>query len=222
VEADVVIPVPDSGVPAAIGYAQQAGIPFEMGLIRNHYVGRTFIMPEQGKRTRGIDMKLSILPEVVQGKRVVMVDDSIVRGNTVQRRVSFLREAGALEVHVRISCPPIRHPCFFGIDFATTTDNTFYFDDVEGPEYGAGVVVLPLYLPITFDDAENQILLTLKIRGQLMEAASLIPDYNNHSVQQLLAEITPKPSSKILQHKPLLLQIVSLRVLLSKLIQKKS
>jgi amidophosphoribosyltransferase len=122
VEADIVIPIPDSGVAAALGYSRASGILFDMGFIRNHYVGRTFIMPEQGKRARGIDMKLSIMPDVVRGKRVVMVDDSIVRGNTVQRRVSFLREAGAREVHVRISCPPIRHPCFFGIDFATTTE----------------------------------------------------------------------------------------------------
>jgi amidophosphoribosyltransferase len=122
VEADIVIPIPDSGVAAALGYSRASGILFDLGFIRNHYVGRTFIMPEQGKRTRGIDMKLSILPEVVQGKRVVMVDDSIVRGNTVQRRVALLREAGAREVHVRISCPPIRHPCFFGVDFATSTE----------------------------------------------------------------------------------------------------
>jgi amidophosphoribosyltransferase len=122
VAADIVIPIPDSGVAAALGYSRASGIQFDMGFIRNHYVGRTFIMPEQGTRARGIDMKLSIMPEVVQGKRVVMVDDSIVRGNTVQRRVALLREAGAREVHVRISCPPIRHPCFFGIDFATTTE----------------------------------------------------------------------------------------------------
>ena len=131
VAADIVIPIPDSGVAAALGYSRASGIQFDMGFIRNHYVGRTFIMPEQVKRARDVDMKLSIMPEVVQGKRVVMVDDSIVRGNTVQRRISFLREAGAREVHVRISCPPIRHPCFFGIDFATTTELVAASRDVE-------------------------------------------------------------------------------------------
>ncbi len=119
VEADVVIPIPDSGMSAAIGYARASGITFDLGFIRNHYVGRTFIMPETGQRATGVDLKLSVLPAVVAGKRVVVVDDSIVRGTTVRRRIERLREAGALEVHVRISCPPTRHPCFFGIDFAT-------------------------------------------------------------------------------------------------------
>ncbi len=119
VEADVVIPIPDSGMSAAIGYARASGITFDLGFIRNHYVGRTFIMPETGQRATGADLKLSVLPAVVAGKRVVVVDDSIVRGTTVRRRIQRLREAGALEVHVRISCPPTRHPCFFGIDFAT-------------------------------------------------------------------------------------------------------
>ena len=130
-DADIVIPIPDSGVAAALGFSRASGIPFDMGFIRNHYVGRTFIMPEQAKRARGVDMKLSIMPEVVQGKRVVVVDDSIVRGNTVQRRVAVLREAGAREVHVRISCPPIRNPCFFGIDFATTSELIAASRDVE-------------------------------------------------------------------------------------------
>ncbi len=131
VQADIVIPIPDSGVSAALGFSRASGIPFDMGFIRNHYVGRTFIMPEQATRARGVDMKLSVMPEVVQGKLVVVVDDSIVRGNTVQRRVAFLREAGAREVHVRISCPPIRHPCFFGIDFATTSELIAATRDVE-------------------------------------------------------------------------------------------
>jgi len=121
-QADVVIPIPDSGVAAALGYSRASGITFDMGFIRNHYVGRTFIMPENNQRSRGVDLKLSILPEVVQRKRVVVVDDSIVRGNTIRRRVASLREAGAREVHVRVSCPPIRHPCFFGIDFATSSE----------------------------------------------------------------------------------------------------
>jgi len=117
VEADVVVPIPDSGVLAAMGYAQASGIPFELGFIRNHYVGRTFIMPSQDTRTSSVDLKLSIVPEVVRGKRVVLVDDSIVRGTTIQKRVKVIRDAGATEVHVRIACPPTRHPCYFGIDF---------------------------------------------------------------------------------------------------------
>lgn len=117
VEADVVVPIPDSGVIAAMGYAHESGIPFELGFIRNHYVGRTFIMPTQGARTSSVDLKLAIVPEVVDGKRVVLVDDSIVRGTTIRKRVDILRAAGAKEVHVRIACPPTRHPCYFGIDF---------------------------------------------------------------------------------------------------------
>lgn len=130
-DADVVIPIPDSGVAAAMGYSRQSGILLDMGFIRNHYVGRTFIMPENRDRARGVDLKLSVMPEVVQGKRVVVVDDSVVRGNTVQRRVARLREVGAREVHVRISCPPIRHPCFFGIDFATASELIATSRDVE-------------------------------------------------------------------------------------------
>ncbi len=119
VEADIVISVPDSGNSAAQGYSRESGIPMDQGFIRNHYVGRTFIMPQQNDRARGVDMKLALLPNVVAGKRVVVVDDSIVRGTTAKRRVSRLREAGAREVHVRISCPPIAYPCFYGIDFPT-------------------------------------------------------------------------------------------------------
>ncbi|HRU00630.1 MAG TPA: amidophosphoribosyltransferase, partial [Victivallales bacterium] len=117
--ADIVIPVPDSGNSAALGFAKQSGIPLDFGFIRNHYIGRTFIMPSQGERSKGIDLKLAILKEVVKGKRIIIVDDSIVRGNTVKKRVAMLRSAGAKEVHVRISCPPSAHPCFFGIDFPT-------------------------------------------------------------------------------------------------------
>ncbi|MBA4389079.1 MAG: amidophosphoribosyltransferase [Verrucomicrobia bacterium] len=119
VDADIVVPVPDSGNSAALGFSRESGIPQDYGFIRNHYVGRTFIMPQQDDRVRGVDMKLTVMPEVVRGKRVVIVDDSIVRGTTAQRRVAWLREAGAKEVHVRISCPPTAHPCFYGIDFAT-------------------------------------------------------------------------------------------------------
>ena len=116
VEADVVTGVPDSSISAAIGYAEASGIPYEMGLIKNRYVGRTFIQPSQELRERGVKMKLSALRGVVSGKRVIMVDDSIVRGTTSRRIVKLLREAGATEVHVRITSPPIKHPCYYGID----------------------------------------------------------------------------------------------------------
>ncbi|ADU28702.1 amidophosphoribosyltransferase [Evansella cellulosilytica] len=119
VEADVVTGVPDSSISAAIGYAEQAGIPYELGLIKNRYVGRTFIQPSQELREQGVKMKLSAVRGVVEGKRVVMIDDSIVRGTTSRRIVKLLREAGALEVHVRISAPPITNPCFYGIDTST-------------------------------------------------------------------------------------------------------
>ncbi|MCG8560687.1 MAG: amidophosphoribosyltransferase, partial [Hyphomicrobiales bacterium] len=114
--ADVVIPVPDSGVPAAIGYAQEAGIPFELGIIRNHYVGRTFIEPEQQIRQLGVKLKHSANQGAVRGNRVVLIDDSIVRGTTSVKIVQMMREAGAAEVHMRIACPPITHPDFYGID----------------------------------------------------------------------------------------------------------
>ena len=116
VEADVVVPVPDSGVPAALGYAQAAGLPFEMGIIRNHYVGRTFIQPTQGARELGVRMKLSPNRSVLAGKRVVLIDDSIVRGTNSVRVVRMVREAGAAEVHLRSASPPIMWPDFYGID----------------------------------------------------------------------------------------------------------
>ncbi len=119
VDADIVIPVPDSGNSAALGYSRGSGIPLDVGFIRNHYVGRTFIMPEAEDREKGVDMKLAVLPEVIKGKRVVVVDDSIVRGTTSKCRIAVLREAGAKEVHLRISCPPSANPCFYGIDFPT-------------------------------------------------------------------------------------------------------
>lgn len=116
VEADVVTGVPDSSISAAIGYAEATGIPYELGLIKNRYVGRTFIQPSQELREQGVKMKLSAVRGVVAGKRVVMVDDSIVRGTTSRRIIQMLREAGATEVHVRISSPPVKNPCFYGID----------------------------------------------------------------------------------------------------------
>ncbi|WP_061963066.1 amidophosphoribosyltransferase [Demequina aurantiaca] len=119
VEADLVIPVPESGTPAAVGYAQESGIPFAQGLMKNAYVGRTFIQPSQTLRQLGIRLKLNPLREVIEGKRLIVVDDTIVRGNTQRAIIAMLREAGAAEVHVRISAPPVQWPCFFGIDFPT-------------------------------------------------------------------------------------------------------
>jgi amidophosphoribosyltransferase len=122
VEADLVIPTPESGTPAAIGFSQESGIPFGHGLVKNAYVGRTFIQPSQTIRQRGIRLKLNPLKEVIKGKRIIVVDDSIVRGNTQRALVQMLREAGAAEIHVRISSPPITWPCFYGIDFATRAE----------------------------------------------------------------------------------------------------
>jgi amidophosphoribosyltransferase len=116
VDVDVVVPVPDSGVPAALGYAQETGVPFEMGIIRNHYVGRTFIQPTQGARELGVRMKLSPNRSVLAGKRVMLIDDSIVRGTNSVRVVRMVREAGAAEVHLRSASPPIKWPDFYGID----------------------------------------------------------------------------------------------------------
>jgi amidophosphoribosyltransferase len=121
-EADLVIPTPESGTPAAVGYAEASGIPYGSGLVKNSYVGRTFIQPSQTIRQLGIRLKLNPLKEVIRGKRLVVVDDSIVRGNTQRALVRMLREAGAAEVHIRISSPPIKWPCFFGIDFATRAE----------------------------------------------------------------------------------------------------
>ncbi len=122
VEADVVIPVPDSGLAAAIGYARQSGIPYDMGLIRSHYVGRTFIEPQQSIRHFGVKLKLNAVREVLDGKRVVVIDDSIVRGTTSRKIVKMIRAAGAREVHLRISSPPTTNPCHYGIDTPTRSE----------------------------------------------------------------------------------------------------
>ncbi len=119
VEADVVIPVPDSGVPAALGYAEEAGLPFDTGLIRNHYVGRTFIEPRQTIRHFGVKIKLNPVRDALRGKRVIVVDDSIVRGTTSKKIIKMIRQAGASEIHMRISSPPTMYPCFYGIDTPT-------------------------------------------------------------------------------------------------------
>jgi amidophosphoribosyltransferase len=131
VEADLVIPVPESGTPAAIGYAKESGIPFGMGLVKNSYVGRTFIQPSQTIRQLGIRLKLNPLREIIEGKRIVVVDDSIVRGNTQRAIVRMLREAGAREIHVRISSPPVKWPCYYGIDFASRAELIANGLDVE-------------------------------------------------------------------------------------------
>ena len=117
VKADYVVGVPDSGTSAALGFAKESGIPLELGIIRNHYIGRTFIQPFQEKRELGVKLKFNILKEVIKGKRIVIVDDSIVRGTTSQSRVKSLRALGAKEVHMRVSCPPHKFGCFYGIDF---------------------------------------------------------------------------------------------------------
>ncbi len=116
-QGDIVIAIPDSGNAAAMGYSLESGIPLEHGFIRNHYVGRTFIQPSAAARTLSADLKLNVVRSAVQGKRVVVVDDSVVRGTTARRRCHYLREAGAREVHLRVSCPPIKSPCFYGVDF---------------------------------------------------------------------------------------------------------
>ena len=118
-KADIVVPVPDSGVPAAVGYALESGIPFRMGLIRNHYIGRTFIEPSQAIRNFGVKLKLNPIRRLIEGQRVVLVDDSIVRGTTSRKIVRMVRESGAKEVHMRISCPPTISPCYYGVDTPT-------------------------------------------------------------------------------------------------------
>jgi amidophosphoribosyltransferase len=119
VDADMVVPLPDSGVPAAIGYSLESGIPFRMGLIRNHYIGRTFIEPSQAIRNFGVKLKLNPVREMIAGKRIILVDDSIVRGTTSRKIVRMVKDAGAKEVHVRISCPPTISPCYYGVDTPT-------------------------------------------------------------------------------------------------------
>ena len=131
-EADLVIPVPESGTPAAIGFAEASGIPYGLGLVKNSYVGRTFIQPSQTIRQLGIRLKLNPLRDVLRGKRIVVVDDSIVRGNTQRALVRMLRESGALEVHVRISSPPVKWPCFYGIDFASRAELVANGLDIDG------------------------------------------------------------------------------------------
>jgi amidophosphoribosyltransferase len=118
-DADLIMPMPDSGRSAAVGYARESGLPYREGIVPNRYVGRTFIKPTQHERRAAVRLKLNVVSEIVAGQRVVVVDDSIVRGTTTREKMAQLREAGAKEIHLRITCPPIRNPCFFGVDFAT-------------------------------------------------------------------------------------------------------
>jgi amidophosphoribosyltransferase len=141
VEADLVIPVPDSGTPAAIGFARAAGIPFSEGLIKNRYVGRTFIQPDQALREQGIRLKFNPLDDVA-GKRVVAVDDSIVRGNTTRQLVAMLRDAGATEVHIRVSAPPIISPCFYGMDFGDDRELVAAGQTIEDTRQQIGATTL--------------------------------------------------------------------------------
>ena len=122
VEADYVMPMPDSGRSAALGFHRESGIPFEEGIVPNRFVGRTFILPGQAQRDRAVAAKLNIIPDVIDGKRVVIVEDSVVRGTTTRSKMRAIRAAGAKEIHLRVSCPPIRHPCFYGIDFPTSQE----------------------------------------------------------------------------------------------------
>jgi amidophosphoribosyltransferase len=131
VEADVVVPVPDSGVSAAIGYSQDSGVPLEFGLIRNHYVGRTFIEPKQSIRNFGVKVKLNPVREILEGKRIVLVDDSIVRGTTSRKIVQIIRAAGAKEIHIRITAPPLIAPCYYGIDIPTRHELIAYTKSID-------------------------------------------------------------------------------------------
>jgi len=131
VKADVVIPVPDSSIPAAIGYSRESGVPYNDGFIKNRYIGRTFIEPTDSLRRQGVALKFNVISENVRGKRLIMIDDSIVRGNTTGPLVRLLREAGAEEVHVRITCPPIAHPCYMGVDMGTYDELIAHHKSVE-------------------------------------------------------------------------------------------
>ena len=147
IEADVVIPVPDSGVPAALGYSEVSKIPFELGLIRNHYVGRTFIEPEQSIRDFGVKVKLAPIREVINGKRVVVVDDSLVRGTTAKKIVKMIRNAGAKEVHLRISSPKVVNSCHYGVDTPTRKEllaNNYSLSQIQHFVDADGIAFLSL------------------------------------------------------------------------------
>ena len=142
VGADCVVPIPDSGVLSALGFSQAAGIPLQFGFVRNHYVGRTFILPSVSARKERADLKLAVAPEIIRGKRVVVVDDSIIRGNTCRRRIEMLRKAGAVEIHLRIACPPTCHPCSLGIDFPSRVELAAYNHTVDEIRQSVGADTL--------------------------------------------------------------------------------
>ncbi len=142
VDADLVIPIPDSGTPAALGLSHESGIPLEMGIIRNHYIGRTFIQPLQHIRDFGVKVKLNPIKKLLEDKRIIVVDDSIVRGTTSKARIRKLYDAGAKEVHMRISCPPIKYPCFYGIDFPTRKELIAATHSIEEIRKFLGVTTL--------------------------------------------------------------------------------
>ncbi len=176
VPADVVIPIPDSGVPAAMGYAEGAGIPFEIGLTRNHYVGRTFIEPKQAIRHFGVKLKLNVVPGVLTGRRVVVVDDSLVRGTTSQKIITMIRNAGAKEVHMRISSPPTISPCFYGIDTPTQKELIGFGHSIEEiREY------------VTADSLRY-----LSLKGML----DAVPGRNDHYCHACFSEEYPIPMTK--------------------------
>jgi len=131
VKADLVCGVPDSSIPASIGYSQQSGIPYGSALVKNRYIHRTFIQPDNHLRKQGIKMKFNIMAPIIKGKSIILIDDSIVRGNTMQALVKLFRDAGVREVHVRISSPPVKHPCFMGVDMATYEQLTAHKKTVE-------------------------------------------------------------------------------------------
>ena len=158
-DADIVVPVPDSGVPAAIGYAAESGLPFRFGLVRNHYVGRTFIEPKQSIRSFGVRIKLNPVRNLIEGKRIVLIDDSIVRGTTSKKIVRMVREAGAKEIHVRISCPPTISPCYYGVDTPNKSELIAANYSVEGIR--------------DFIEADS---LGYLSRGGMLEATGLNPD----------------------------------------------
>lgn len=155
-EADIVVGVPDSSLSAAMGYAESSGLPYEMGLIKNKYIGRTFIQPTQELREKGVRMKLSAVRTIVRGKRVVLVDDSIVRGTTSRRIVTMLKEAGATEVHVRIASPPMTNPCFYGVDTSTYDELISARKDVEGVREEIGADSLSFLSPEALLKAGNR------------------------------------------------------------------
>ncbi len=161
-DADVVVPIPDSGVPAAIGFSHESGLPFELGIIRNHYVGRTFIEPSQKIRAFGVKLKHSANRGVIRGSRVVLIDDSVVRGTTSQKIVNLMREAGAREVHMRISSPPITHPDFYGIDTPHPRDLLAANNDLEGMRQFMGadslqfISVDGIYRAVGFDGRDDR------------------------------------------------------------------